>query len=101
MLRSLLTGKPVTFHGEFFDLDDASIVPGAALARAADRRRTVRCRGAPGRAATATVGSAMWNSARRFAEVVAAIDEQAAAAGRADHPRAHAMQVWCGIADEA
>ena len=29
----------------------------------------------------------VWNSARRYAEVVASIDEQAAAAGREDHPR--------------
>ena len=27
VLRSLLTGTPVTFHGEFFDLDDALILP--------------------------------------------------------------------------
>ena len=27
VLRALLTGGPVTFHGEFFDLDDALIVP--------------------------------------------------------------------------
>ena len=30
VLRSLLTGTPVTFHGEFFDLDDALILPAPA-----------------------------------------------------------------------
>lgn len=99
VLHSLLTGTPVTFHGEFFDLDEALILPkprspvplivcgrsDAAVRRAA-------------RLGDGWIG--LWNSARRFAEVAASIDEQATAAGRRDHPRAHAMQVWCGIAQE-
>jgi alkanesulfonate monooxygenase SsuD/methylene tetrahydromethanopterin reductase-like flavin-dependent oxidoreductase (luciferase family) len=27
IVRQLLTGKPVTFHGTFFDLDEAVIAP--------------------------------------------------------------------------
>jgi alkanesulfonate monooxygenase SsuD/methylene tetrahydromethanopterin reductase-like flavin-dependent oxidoreductase (luciferase family) len=94
-----MTGTPVTFHGEFFDLDDAVILP-------APRSRVPlivggRSDAAVHRAAVHGDGwIGVWNSARRFAEVTAAIDEQAAAAGRHDHPRAHAMQVWCGIAPE-
>jgi alkanesulfonate monooxygenase SsuD/methylene tetrahydromethanopterin reductase-like flavin-dependent oxidoreductase (luciferase family) len=40
----------------------------------------------------------IWNSARRFAEVVGMIESEAQAAGRDEVPRQHAMQVWCGIA---
>ena len=99
VLRSLLTGTPVTFNGEFFDLDDALILPAprtpvpliiGGRSDAAVRRAAAHGDGWIG----------VWNSPNRFAEVVASIDEQAEAAGRADHPRAHAMQVWCGIADE-
>jgi alkanesulfonate monooxygenase SsuD/methylene tetrahydromethanopterin reductase-like flavin-dependent oxidoreductase (luciferase family) len=99
LLRSLLTGTPVTFHGEFFALEDALILPApyspvplivGGRSDAAVRRAALLGDGWIG----------VWNSAKRFAEVVDAIDEQASAAGRPDHPRAHAMQVWCGIADE-
>jgi len=99
VLRSLLTGTPVTFHGEFFDLDDAVILPAplspvpliiGGRSDAAVRRAALLGDGWIG----------VWNSAKRFAEVVESIDEQANAAGRADHPRAHTMQVWCGIADD-
>src|SRR6476619_1431490 len=99
VLRALLTGTSVTFHGEFFDLDDALILPAppspvpliiGGRSDAAVRRAAQLGDGWIG----------VWNSARRYAEVVASIDEQAAAVGRADHPRAHAMQVWCGISDD-
>ena len=98
-LRSLLTGNPVTFHGEFFDLDDALIVPAprAPVPLIVGGRSDAAVRRAA-RLGDGWIG--VWNSARRYAEVVASIDEQAAAAGRIDHPRAHAMQVWCGIADD-
>jgi alkanesulfonate monooxygenase SsuD/methylene tetrahydromethanopterin reductase-like flavin-dependent oxidoreductase (luciferase family) len=99
VLRGLLTGTPVTFHGEFFDLDDAVILP-------APRSPVPLIVG--GRSAAAVRRAArfgdgwigVWNSARRFAEVTASIAEQASAAGRVDQPRAHAMQLWCGIADQ-
>jgi alkanesulfonate monooxygenase SsuD/methylene tetrahydromethanopterin reductase-like flavin-dependent oxidoreductase (luciferase family) len=99
VLRPLLEGKPVSFHGEFFELDNAKIVPSPA--------RTVpvivggRSDAAVRRAARFGDGwIGIWNSPRRFGEVVAAIDDEAAAAGRRDHPRQHAMQVWCGIAND-
>jgi alkanesulfonate monooxygenase SsuD/methylene tetrahydromethanopterin reductase-like flavin-dependent oxidoreductase (luciferase family) len=99
VLRMLLAGTPVTFHGEFFDLDDALILPAppSPVPLIVGGRSDAAVRRAA-RLGDGWIG--VWNSARRYAEVVASIDEQAAAAGRADHPRAHAMQVWCGIADD-
>jgi alkanesulfonate monooxygenase SsuD/methylene tetrahydromethanopterin reductase-like flavin-dependent oxidoreductase (luciferase family) len=99
VLRLLLAGTPVTFHGEFFDLDDALILPAppSPVPLIVGGRSDAAVRRAA-RLGDGWIG--VWNSARRYAEVVASIDEQAAAAGRADHPRAHAMQVWCGIADD-
>jgi alkanesulfonate monooxygenase SsuD/methylene tetrahydromethanopterin reductase-like flavin-dependent oxidoreductase (luciferase family) len=98
ILRQLLTGEPVTFHGEFFDLDDALIVPAPAeptpiivggRSDAAVRRA--------GRLADGWLG--VWNSARRFAEVVDIVAEEAARVGRDDAPTRHAMQLWCGVDD--
>src|SRR6478672_1194729 len=99
VLRSLLTGTSVTFHGEFFDLDDALIAPAprAPVPLVVGGRSDAAVRRAA-RLGDGWIG--IWNSARRFAEVSASIDEHAAAAGRLDHPRAHAMQVWCGIAPD-
>ena len=99
VLRALLTGEPVTFHGEFFDLDDALILP-------APRSRVPLIVGGRSDAAVRRAAQfgdgwiGLWNSAKRYAEVVASIDEQATASGRADHPREHTMQVWCGISDD-
>jgi alkanesulfonate monooxygenase SsuD/methylene tetrahydromethanopterin reductase-like flavin-dependent oxidoreductase (luciferase family) len=96
IVRQLLTGKPVTFHGEFFDLDDALVLPAPAepipiviggRSEAAGRRA--------GRLGDGWLG--IWNSPRRFTEVVEQIDEEATRARRDVHPRHHGMQVWCGL----
>ena len=98
ILRQLLTGKPVTYHGRFFDLDEAVIAPAptepapiiiggrsdAAIKRA-------------GRLGDGWLG--LWNSPRRFAAAVQLAAEEAARVGRPDPPTRHAMQVWCGLAD--
>jgi alkanesulfonate monooxygenase SsuD/methylene tetrahydromethanopterin reductase-like flavin-dependent oxidoreductase (luciferase family) len=98
IVRQLLTGKPVTFHGEFFELDEALILPPpvepppivvGGRSDAAVRRA--------GRHGDGWLG--IWNSARRFAEVVEIIGEEAARVGRDDRPTRHAMQLWCGIDD--
>jgi alkanesulfonate monooxygenase SsuD/methylene tetrahydromethanopterin reductase-like flavin-dependent oxidoreductase (luciferase family) len=98
IVRQLLTGKPVTFHGEFFELDDALVLPApveptpiivGGRSDAAVRRA--------GRLGDGWLG--IWNSARRFADVVEIIGEEAARAGRDDRPTRHAMQLWCGIDD--
>jgi alkanesulfonate monooxygenase SsuD/methylene tetrahydromethanopterin reductase-like flavin-dependent oxidoreductase (luciferase family) len=98
VLRALLTGEAVTFHGDFFDLDDALILPAprSPVPIIVGGRSDAAVRRAA-RWGDGWIG--IWNSARRFAEVVATIDEEATAVGRTPTPSAHAMQVWCGIAD--
>jgi alkanesulfonate monooxygenase SsuD/methylene tetrahydromethanopterin reductase-like flavin-dependent oxidoreductase (luciferase family) len=103
VVRALLTGEPVTFHGEFFDLEDALIVPApdppipivvggrseAAVLRAA-------------RHGDGWIG--IWVSPRRYASAVEQIREAAAEAGRDGVAWEHGLNVWCGLAssrDEA
>jgi len=96
VLRALLAGAPVTHHGEFFDLDEALILPAPqpAIPIIVGGRSDFALRRA-GRFADGWIG--IWNSARRFEEATAIIDDHAAAAGRRNVDWQHAMQVWCGI----
>jgi len=96
VLRALLTGEPVTHHGEFFDLDRASILPAPhpPVPIIVGGRSDHALRRA-GRLGDGWIG--IWNSARRFEEAAAIIDDTAAIAGRRDVTWHHAMQVWCGI----
>jgi probable F420-dependent oxidoreductase len=98
VLRELLTGAPATFHGEFFDLDDARVLPAPAdpIPIVVGGRSDAAVRRA-GRLGDGWLG--IWNSARRFGEVVEMIADEAGRAGRDDPPTRHAMQMWCGIAD--
>ena len=98
VLRRLLTGAPTTFHGEFFDLDEALVLPAPAAPTpiVVGGRSDAAARRA-GRLGDGWLG--IWNSARRFTEVAAIVADEAARAGRDDPPARHAMQVWCGIGD--
>jgi alkanesulfonate monooxygenase SsuD/methylene tetrahydromethanopterin reductase-like flavin-dependent oxidoreductase (luciferase family) len=98
IVRQLLQGKTVSFHGAFFDLADAVISPAPTVpipilvggrSDAAIRRA--------GQLGDGWLG--IWNSPARFAAAVRLAAEQAALAGRPDPPTRHAMQVWCGLAD--
>jgi alkanesulfonate monooxygenase SsuD/methylene tetrahydromethanopterin reductase-like flavin-dependent oxidoreductase (luciferase family) len=97
IVRQLLTGKPVTYHGRFFDVDGAVIAPAPAdpVPIIVGGRSDAAIRRA-GRLGDGWLG--IWNSARRFAAAVEMAAEEAARAGRPDPPRRHAMQVWCGLA---
>ena len=96
IVRQLLTGQPVSFHGTFFDLDGALIVP--APATPVPVIIGGRSDAAIRRAGSATAGSASgfppgasrppWRWPRR----------RRRGAGRPDPPSRHAMQVWCGLA---
>ena len=98
VLRELLTGAPATFHGEFFDLDDARVLPAPVdpIPIVVGGRSDAAVRRA-GRLGDGWLG--IWNSARRFGETVEMIADEAGRAGRDDPPTRHAMQMWCGIAD--
>ena len=98
VVRQLLTGKAVTFHGAFFELDEAVIAPAPAepVPIIVGGRSDVAIRRA-GRLGDGWLG--IWNSPRRFAAAIQMAAEEAARTGRPDPPRRHAMQVWCGLAD--
>jgi alkanesulfonate monooxygenase SsuD/methylene tetrahydromethanopterin reductase-like flavin-dependent oxidoreductase (luciferase family) len=98
VLRQLLTGKAVTFHGEFFDLDEAVIAPAPAdaIPIIIGGRSDVAIRRA-GKLGDGWLG--IWNSPRRFADAVEMAAHEAARTGRPDPPARHGMQVWCGLAD--
>jgi alkanesulfonate monooxygenase SsuD/methylene tetrahydromethanopterin reductase-like flavin-dependent oxidoreductase (luciferase family) len=99
LLRALLDGAPVTHHGEFFDVDDGLILPAPqpAIPIVVGGRSDIALRRA-GRLGDGWIG--IWNSARRFEEATAIIDDAAGAAGRRNVEWHHAMQVWCGIGDD-
>ena len=98
VVRQLLTGKPVTFHGAFFDVDETVIVPVPAgeIPIIVGGRSDAAIRRA-GRLGDGWLG--IWNSPGRFAAAVEMAAEEAARAARPGRPRRHAMQVWCGLAD--
>jgi alkanesulfonate monooxygenase SsuD/methylene tetrahydromethanopterin reductase-like flavin-dependent oxidoreductase (luciferase family) len=95
-LRLLLRGEPVTFHGRFFDFEAARILPPPAepILLVVGGRSNAAVRRA-GRLGDGWVG--IWNSARRFAEAAAMIEDEAARAGRQNVRWQHAMQIWCGF----
>jgi alkanesulfonate monooxygenase SsuD/methylene tetrahydromethanopterin reductase-like flavin-dependent oxidoreductase (luciferase family) len=97
MVRQLLTGTAVTFHGKFFDLDDAVIAPPAATIPITVGGRSDAAIRRAGQLGDGWLG--IWNSPRRFAAAVELAAQEASYAGRADPPDRHAMQVWCGLAD--
>jgi len=96
VLRGLLTGEPVDFDGEFFQLEQALILPkpsqpvpivvggrsNAALSRAA-------------RLGDGWYG--LWVSAKRYGAALEEMRAEAAAAGRTDVAWHNCMNVWCGI----
>jgi alkanesulfonate monooxygenase SsuD/methylene tetrahydromethanopterin reductase-like flavin-dependent oxidoreductase (luciferase family) len=98
IVRQLLTGKAVTVHGRFFDLDETVIAPAPAEAIpiiiGGRSDAAIRC---AGRLGDGWLG--IRNSPRRFAAAVQMAAGEAARAGRPGPPSRHAMQVWCGLAD--
>ena len=98
IVRELLTGKLVSFHGRFFDFDDAVIgpAPSEPLPIVIGGRSDAAVKRV-GRHGDGWLG--IWNSPRRFAAAVQMAGEEAARVGRSDPPTRHAMQVWCGLAE--
>jgi alkanesulfonate monooxygenase SsuD/methylene tetrahydromethanopterin reductase-like flavin-dependent oxidoreductase (luciferase family) len=96
ILRGLADGTPVTFHGEFFSLQDALILPAPA-----PRIPLIvggRSDAAVSRAARLGDGwLGIWLSERRFAAVREQITCEAAAIGRDASGFEYALNVWCGF----
>ena len=98
ILRPLLDGQSVTFHGRHLTVVDASVLPAPSVpvpllvggrSDAAVRRA--------GRCGDGWLG--IWVSPSRFAEGVSTAASAAADAGR-PAPTRHAMQVWCGLDED-
>jgi alkanesulfonate monooxygenase SsuD/methylene tetrahydromethanopterin reductase-like flavin-dependent oxidoreductase (luciferase family) len=98
VLRQLQTGEAVTFHGKFFDLEEAVITPPTAVPIIIGGRSDAAIRRA-GRLGDGWLG--IWVSPRRFAAAVEIAAGEAARTGRAEPPARHGMQVWCGLAETA
>jgi alkanesulfonate monooxygenase SsuD/methylene tetrahydromethanopterin reductase-like flavin-dependent oxidoreductase (luciferase family) len=94
-LRGLLTGAPTSCDGEFFRFRDAVVGPPPAAQPIIVGGRSDAAIRRAGRLGDGWLG--IWNSPRRFAAAVQLAAEEADRAGRADPPRRHGMQVWCGF----
>ena len=99
ILRGLLSGKPTSFSGEFFTLEDALIVPAptppvpVVIGGRADA--------ALGRAARWGDGwLGIWSSPQRYAEALKQIRAFAQEAGRAQAPSRNGLQLWVGIDEQ-
>ena len=98
IIRALMTGQPLDFDGEFFQLDAAQIRP--AVNPAVPLIIGGRSDAALHR--TAKFGDGWlgaWCSPRRFAEAVGIVDEVAEQHGRAGIGWQHGYQPWIGVGD--
>lgn len=95
IVQVLLTGKPLDFAGEFYELNEALIVP----APTPPIPITIGGRSRAALDRTARYGDGwltVWRGAERVAEDIAYIQAKAAEIGR---PRTfhHGLQIWCGL----
>ena len=98
VLRQLLSGRPVTFDGEFVDVDDALIVPPPEppiVLVVGGRSEAAVMRAA--RLGDGWLG--IWVSPARFARASSQIADAASAAGREGATFEHGLNVWCGFGD--
>lgn len=96
IVRGLLTGEPLTFHGRHFDVEDALILP--APSPAVSLLVGGRSDAAIRRAARHGDGwLGIWVSARRYGEAVATVAELAVAEGREVTAWQHELNVWCAF----
>jgi alkanesulfonate monooxygenase SsuD/methylene tetrahydromethanopterin reductase-like flavin-dependent oxidoreductase (luciferase family) len=96
IVRSLLSGEEVTFHGECFDVDAARIlpVPSPRIPILVGGRSDAAMRRA-GRFSDGWIG--VWVAAERFASTVAAVEREANECGRDPVEWRHELLVWCGF----
>jgi alkanesulfonate monooxygenase SsuD/methylene tetrahydromethanopterin reductase-like flavin-dependent oxidoreductase (luciferase family) len=101
IVRRLLTGKPVSYEGEFFSLDEASLLPvlDEPIPIVVGGRSAAALRRA-GRLGDGWLG--IWTSARRCAQAIEEVEAHGRDAGRAGFEWRHGMTFWCGFgADKA
>jgi probable F420-dependent oxidoreductase len=96
ILRALMTGKPVSYSGRFFQMENALVLP--------NPKQQVpilvggRSDAAVRRAARYGEGwLPIWVSAQRFRTATARIAELAEATGRDPSSMTHGLQVWCSV----
>ena len=96
VLHRLLTGEVVTYDGEFFQLEQASIVPAPSIpipilvggrSDAGIRRAALRGDGWLG----------IWVSPRRYAQVIETMDTIAEQGGRGEVAWHNGLNLWCGV----
>jgi alkanesulfonate monooxygenase SsuD/methylene tetrahydromethanopterin reductase-like flavin-dependent oxidoreductase (luciferase family) len=99
IIRALAGGEPVDFVGEFFSLKDALILPAPAprIPLTVGGRSDAAVRRAA-RFGDGWLG--VWVSPKRYAGVVEQINEEASAVSRDPRGFEHAINVWCGFAEE-
>jgi alkanesulfonate monooxygenase SsuD/methylene tetrahydromethanopterin reductase-like flavin-dependent oxidoreductase (luciferase family) len=100
IVRGLLSGDELSFDGEFFQLDEARIVPSPspAVPIVVGGRSDAAVRRV-GRLGDGWFG--IWVSPRRYAQVVSTVEQHAVEAGRGDVEWSHALNVWCGVGRDA
>jgi alkanesulfonate monooxygenase SsuD/methylene tetrahydromethanopterin reductase-like flavin-dependent oxidoreductase (luciferase family) len=96
LLRRFLTGEEVTFEGRFFTVERAAIRPPP------DPQPAILVGGRSDAALrrTGRLGDgwlALWVSPRRYADAVGLVQDAAEAAGRAETPWRHTLQLWAGF----
>jgi alkanesulfonate monooxygenase SsuD/methylene tetrahydromethanopterin reductase-like flavin-dependent oxidoreductase (luciferase family) len=96
VIRDLLHGQTVDFHGEFFHIENATIGSGTveAVPILVGGRSDAAIRRA-GRFGDGWFG--IWVSASRYARAVEEMQEAATEAGREHVAWRNALNVWCGI----
>lgn len=100
ILRGLLTGEPVTFAGEIFDVSEVAVQPAVNDLPILIGGRSDAALRRTGRFGDGWAG--IWISPARFAEAIARVSEEAEAAGRMVGAWQHNLTIWCGFgADRA
>ena len=98
IIQGLMTGNPIDFSGEFFELEQARIKPAITPAVpiiVGGRSNAALTRTA--RYGDGWVGT--WCSARRFAEAIEIVATEADALGRDSVDWQHGYQPWVGVGD--
>jgi alkanesulfonate monooxygenase SsuD/methylene tetrahydromethanopterin reductase-like flavin-dependent oxidoreductase (luciferase family) len=100
IVHRLLSGDPMSYDGQFFQLDAARIVPAAVppVPIVVGGRSDAAVRRA-GRLGDGWFG--IWVSSRRYGEVISTVERHAEEAERDDVEFTNALNVWCGVGADA